>query len=58
MHTYENEWFHDSEKVQIVLDYMARTYPVSRESMEQIAYAAEKPWKHTDLYHEAVGALA
>lgn len=47
------EWYEDSDNVAVLVDYMAQTYPVSRESMEQIAYAVSKPWKHADVWKDA-----
>lgn len=49
----ESPWYEDSNKVLQMLVYMAGTYAVTRESMEQIACAAEKPWKHEDVWRDA-----
>jgi hypothetical protein len=46
-------WFENHDNVLELLRYMAQTYPVRRESMDQMAYAAEKPWKHADVWNDA-----
>ena len=56
--TTEAPWYENSDNVLQMLVYMAGTYPTTRDSMEQMAYAAEKPWKHEDVWRNAQAYIA